>query len=194
MLQERTEMEKRKILRLSNEESNRLSRECMQTALIYLMAKKDLDEISISELVRKAGVSRTAFYNNYSSKDEILLDLSKKLLNDMNELVAELFLSEDRCAVFQRIFQRVKEDSRLYTLLLKSGLHDREFLNVRKIIQEEYPDIDDKTKYLVYAWGGMMKSIILGWVYEGMKEPEKQMAQLCCELSEPIMNQMKYFG
>ncbi|TCD46797.1 TetR/AcrR family transcriptional regulator [Streptococcus sp. X16XC17] len=61
-----------KNLIISNKESNQLTKESIETALLFLMEKKDLHQISISELVRKAGVSRNAFYRNYKSKEEIL--------------------------------------------------------------------------------------------------------------------------
>lgn len=61
-----------KNLIVSNKESNQLTKESIETALLFLMEKKDLQQISISELVRKAGVSRNAFYRNYKSKEEIL--------------------------------------------------------------------------------------------------------------------------
>ncbi|MBF0777400.1 TetR/AcrR family transcriptional regulator [Streptococcus cuniculi] len=56
----------------SNKESNQLTRESIETALLFLLEKKDMRQISISELVKKAGVSRNAFYRNYKSKEEIL--------------------------------------------------------------------------------------------------------------------------
>ena len=45
----------------SNQEANQITRESIETALLHLMEKKDLPQISISELVKKAGVSRNAF-------------------------------------------------------------------------------------------------------------------------------------
>lgn len=72
-------MEPRKIhpkslknLSQSNKEMNQLTRESIETALLFLLEKKDLKQISVSELARKAGVSRNAFYRNYKSKEEIL--------------------------------------------------------------------------------------------------------------------------
>ena len=59
-------------LRLSNQESNRLTRECLQTALIYLMNEKPFEQIHISELARRSGVSRTDFYRNYTCKEDFL--------------------------------------------------------------------------------------------------------------------------
>ena len=68
----KTELEKRDVLRMSNKESNRMTRECLQTALITLMGQKPFEKITISEIVRKSGVSRTAFYCNYDTKEDIL--------------------------------------------------------------------------------------------------------------------------
>ncbi|MER0122830.1 TetR/AcrR family transcriptional regulator [Streptococcus sp. ZJ93] len=61
-----------KNLSQSNTEINQLTREAIETALLFLLEKKELKHISISELVKKAGVSRNAFYRNYKSKEEIL--------------------------------------------------------------------------------------------------------------------------
>lgn len=59
-------------LQVSNKESRKLTRESLETALLLLLEKKPLNQITISELVAKAGVSRNAFYRNYKSKEAIL--------------------------------------------------------------------------------------------------------------------------
>ena len=73
MAGQKTELEKRKIVRLSNKEANRLTKECLITALMELLESKELDRITVAELTRKAGVSRTAFYSNYDSIQDVLL-------------------------------------------------------------------------------------------------------------------------
>ena len=60
---------------LSNNEANRITRESICTALLELMKTKEFKEISISELVRRAGVSRQSFYRNYKTKEDIVLEI-----------------------------------------------------------------------------------------------------------------------
>lgn len=48
-----------------NKELNYAIKEALQDALILLMKEKQYRSISITELCKKAGVSRMAFYNNY---------------------------------------------------------------------------------------------------------------------------------
>lgn len=60
-MQLQTETERYDVLRLSNKESNKLTRESIRTALVFLMGQKPFDKIKITEIVNRAGVSRTAF-------------------------------------------------------------------------------------------------------------------------------------
>lgn len=52
--------------------ANLLVRDCITTALFNLMKKKDYREITISEIVKTAGVSRNSFYRNYQSIEDII--------------------------------------------------------------------------------------------------------------------------
>ena len=49
-------------LKISNQESNRITKESLEISLLQLLEKKELTKITISELVERAGVSRAAFY------------------------------------------------------------------------------------------------------------------------------------
>jgi len=41
---------------------------------MIIMKRKDFNEISITEITQKAGVSRMAFYRNYKSKEDIIIN------------------------------------------------------------------------------------------------------------------------
>ena len=60
------------ILRLSNERAKLFTRECLLGALLRLGKKKPFDKITISELVKCEGVSRTSFYRNYNTIEDII--------------------------------------------------------------------------------------------------------------------------
>ena len=72
-------------LRRHSEELNKIVIESLQGALLQLITKKPYDSITVTELCKKAGVSRMAFYGNFESKDDII----KKIVYDLQ---TELFL------------------------------------------------------------------------------------------------------
>ena len=51
----------------------RRSQEKLQLALAQHLQDKTIDEITIGELTKTAGVSRQTFYSNFDSKQSILL-------------------------------------------------------------------------------------------------------------------------
>ena len=46
----------------------------MGDALVNIMQQKAYDKISVSDIVKKAGVSRMTYYNYYGPKDELVKD------------------------------------------------------------------------------------------------------------------------
>lgn len=57
---------------MSNEGRNAYVIEHLKNALLELLSEKTMNDISISELVDKAGVGRASFYRNYEQKEDIL--------------------------------------------------------------------------------------------------------------------------
>ena len=132
------------IVRYSNAESKRITRECMESALILLLENKTFAEISVSELVKRAGVSRTAFYRNYQSKEEVL----QSALGDVvNAILNKLALNSGSEAFWNVLFCEVKEYCHSIRLLLKAGLGNTilEEITARAVTKEDsavpLPDI-----------------------------------------------------
>ena len=191
MSNEVTELEKRNVLRLSNEESNRLTKECIQTALIHLMASEDISKITVSKIVKKAGVSRTAFYNNYSSKEDALSSLSANLQEELIRLTKKVFSEKKRYDAYAKVFQKVKDNSVHFKMLLNSGMQNDQMWSFFDLASKQYGGINSRIRYLVFAWGGLSKNILLNWFYNGMKESVDEMASLCTEMSSIIASKIQ---
>ena len=75
--------DKRKSVLMQNTSEARIeARKCIKSAPIFLLKQKKYDEIRMTDIVQKSGISRMGVYNNYKSKDEIMLYLYKKPLED----------------------------------------------------------------------------------------------------------------
>lgn len=53
-------------------EKHQIVIESIETALTLLIEQKPFSEITISELVKKAGVARSTFYRNYECKEDVI--------------------------------------------------------------------------------------------------------------------------
>jgi len=59
------------------------------TALIQLLQKESLNNLSISKVATRAGVSRMAFYRNFDSLEQVLYEHYQPHLADVFQLVKE---------------------------------------------------------------------------------------------------------
>lgn len=176
----KADQENNNILRLSNEESNRFTRECIETALIILVKEKNFTEISITDIVQRAGVSRSAYYRNYSSKKDILnnylhtivetmtdsLNIHKRLPNDFN-----FWLS---------IFSRVRTYADQFSILLKAGFDATILTSVNETMVDRLSKEENQSieKYEVIFWIGAFYNLLREWVSSGMKESDEDMATI----------------
>ncbi|MCI8453525.1 MAG: TetR/AcrR family transcriptional regulator [Lachnospiraceae bacterium] len=180
-MQKQQTISKKDALHISNKESNRLTRECLQTALIWLMSQKPFEKITISELVRRAGVSRTAFYRNYSSKEEILHELGNSFLNGIRDSLSRQNRQRDPAVWYGEFFQSVRENKLLFGLLLQARLVNPPGFFVHALKRLSMPDrVFDYYAFL--AWEGGFSSVVIRWFEDGMQEEPSYMAALCARL------------
>jgi AcrR family transcriptional regulator len=57
----------------------------MDKALLILLEKKDINEITVKEICEKAGVNRTTFYLHYQNIDDLFQETIDMLNNDFKE-------------------------------------------------------------------------------------------------------------
>ncbi|PAE17045.1 hypothetical protein CHH91_07345 [Virgibacillus sp. 7505] len=183
-MSKKTELERKDILRLSNEESNRITKECIETALLILMKEKEFKDISITDIVKRSGVSRTAYYRNYSSKEDILNNYLETVVKAITNKMDLTTYSEDDFGFWHSMFMQVRNHSEMYSILLKAGFEGIILSNINKIMLEDLPadTISKKQKYDIYFWSGAVYNILTEWITSGMKESNEEMAQICCEV------------
>jgi AcrR family transcriptional regulator len=61
------------------------TRQALRGAVISLIGSGDIQSISISDVVREAGVNRSSFYVHYSDLDELLADAFEELSTEVNQ-------------------------------------------------------------------------------------------------------------
>lgn len=66
----------------------------VEEALAFLIDEKEFSEITISELVKKAGIARSTFYRNYESKEDIIRSSIKRTLREFDEQFAPKTIDE----------------------------------------------------------------------------------------------------
>lgn len=173
--------EKADYLRLSNEESNRFTCECLKTALIHLVAQKNYNDISVSELIKEAGVSRNSFYRNYGTMDALLNTVKEDAISAVSELLKSRDKYEIKTDWYLDIFRIVKERQREFHILLGIKVPLNFFadnIDYGKLLpvnlkEPTYKDLSTAGAFLI---------ILFHWFNTGMKESPEKMSEICSEI------------
>lgn len=174
--------DRKKYLKLSNAESNRITRESLAIALLKLMKKKSFKDITVTELVGCAGVSRTAFYRNYTSKEDILREVSYETAETVKKTLSSEQYKHNFRAWLTEYFGVVRKNADIIEILLKTNypnttLYDWFDFNIP--VLEESP-IAERYRFIYISSG--LNSIIFHWIKTGLRESEEEMADICMDI------------
>ncbi len=104
---------------------NETVREALGIALFQIMATKPFSDITIREIAVTAGVSRTSFYRNFSTKEDLLIDFITSLYRSFFKTSAVPICLTDLEQVrdfLEPRFRFVKEHSDIYRALHRNDL------------------------------------------------------------------------
>ncbi|MBT4363310.1 MAG: TetR/AcrR family transcriptional regulator [Desulfobacteraceae bacterium] len=154
-----------------------LSRSWICEALLQLMDDKPYNRISITEITRKAGVSRVTFYRHYKSKDDVL----SKRLNDLFGEFYTLTKPHSDSNNFKYYtghlgLSFMKKNTNIFMKMVEAGIALRiydvflEYINKIYIINDE-----DDHYYAHYIAGGLFATIF-EWINRGHDRSPEAMA------------------
>lgn len=160
-----------------NQETNALVKECITSALLEMMKKQSLDEIVITELVRRAGVGRVSFYRNFESKKDVLEQHLKTLLEEWGKEFEALGDPEQFSDSLIRHYYQNRE---LYLLLYRQGLSGLIYETIRNAmkLEESQNNIERYARSMI---AGMIWGWVDEWMRRGMPESPEEFALLTAQ-------------
>lgn len=167
-------------------QANQLARECMVTALMQLLEEKTLSEISVSEITKRAGVSRMTYYRNYEKKEDIFAEY-------LSEVIENYYIESEQMTGIENYYEKknlihcfeyFQQHRQFIQCLLKSGMSHM-FLDAIHVyvLKKWYEDEMGRTAYYrLEAFCGSLYNVYLRWTSEGAKETPEQLAEILYEI------------
>ena len=165
-------------------ESNRLAKECIVTALVELMKVREYDSITITDITKKAGVSRMAYYRNYTSKEDILNKYMEEVGISIHEQVAKIHSKEDVFDYYTALFAKLSEYRDLGITIYEAHLGELILDNITKNMALTFSDGEGAaSKYRHLYLAGAFYNVFIEWLKSGRQESCEEMAQICATLA-----------
>lgn len=157
-------------------------------ALLALLKKHGFNDITVSKIIEKAGISRATFYRHFKSKEDIIRVKTSLFFSSFEEEIASYYMKfdeEDEIFLIHHFFQKIGEESKLVHLVMEANLEGIMIDGIRNIINTQKDQFyslipsDDKTEeytidlVALSAWG-----LIARWMKNGQKESTKELSKI----------------
>ena len=152
-------------------------REAITQALIELMDEKPFENISITEVVQRAGVGRSSFYRHFSSKEDVLLQHLNVLFDWPRDYGPDR--EHDMEDYLLMWFQDVKRDRPFFETLQRNGMLELIYTQLASNIQYNLETYDLKLhKYQPIFFMGAAVAVIIAWIEGGFEESEEEISEI----------------
>lgn len=153
-------------------------KEAIVIAFIQLLKQKNINKITIQEIVKKAGVSRSSFYRHYDSKEDILLDYMNQLF-DATQLKINPFSDENIKDYAVSQFCLCKENKDFFIALKQNDLLYLLFQQVNYNVKRNIASFHlYKNPYQAIFFASAAIGVIIQWIENDFQESEEELADM----------------
>jgi len=165
--------------------------ESLQNALLELMEKQPFEKITITDLARCSGLTRSTFYAHFETKDQLLESIINGVLDEFFDDLWDFSGQDSEASVvlesnkaFFRVWQKHRDlipllESMDFACLMISRLRayweNLYVKNVRASLPEVEGNYSDYTlNFLSYSFAGFLKE----WIRQDMKPSPEVMGEM----------------
>ncbi|MGN0350313.1 MAG: TetR/AcrR family transcriptional regulator [Roseburia sp.] len=167
----------------SKTERNQFTRMCIGDAIISLMQTEDFDSLKISDICKKAGLSRMTFYHYYDSKTAVLMDY-------MNTMI-EAYQKENEAGKFGSFHEYhhilhaltfFDQYADFFLTLERAGLHSLILEAVNHFMEEQVQPSYSGSVYKLYYYAGALTNLFLKWEEKGKVDSAEEIALIISQI------------
>lgn len=171
-----------------NDKRSIQSKNWMYEALKKLIALSKYENITVTDIIKKAGVGRSTFYRNYDFIDDILLEKLDSVFEDFYSYIFNDNFKEETDIspkLFIPFFSYWDTNSEILEIIIKSDkvnlLNDRMDKSISMVISnykvfDNFTEVDNK--YAVVIIVGILQSVLVKWIKDGKNISTKKLAEI----------------
>lgn len=163
-----------------NNKRKKESTEKIEKALIELIQTKDLSEINVTDLVKKAKINRSTFYVNYLDIYDLADKMKEKMYENILDLYREEAIKRKHSYNYLKLFKHIKENQIYYKTLFKLNFDFSTYYN-GSISEKDAIKYLGTTKNIEYHkefFKAGMSAIIKKWLFNGCIESPEEMVEI----------------
>ena len=173
-----------------SDERYSIAEEAIYDAFFLLLKEKELEKITVSDVIKKAGIVRSTFYNHYENIPALLLAAEDKTIHDIFSMMESFHPKGDRqlCHSYFLAICNYTKDNPFLSSILHSPRGDS-FLEKAMLMFHRYVakvsevgsgiiKNNQSFSYYIAATIGINLGVLHKWTAEDCKAPAEEIADI----------------
>ncbi len=144
---------------------------------ISLLQTKEIAQITVSDICKKAEINRSTFYANYID----IYDLADQIRKKLEQEVKAFYNNETSSPCdtdYLKLFCHIRDNQMLYQTYFKLGYDHQHVVDLEMLPAESKVFPEAHMEYHVEFHKAGLNAIIKKWLSSGCLEPPETMAQI----------------
>ena len=160
-----------------NNRRRRESQEKIEKVFISLLQDRQINEITVSDIIKQAALNRSTFYANYEDIYDLADKVKERLEREFSSIFSDYdYFTERRGAL--TMFRHIKENQLFYTTYFKLCYDDKHLISIYDTKRAEKEQINSNIRYHIEFFRNGLNAIIKLWLANGCQESPEEMAQV----------------
>ncbi len=160
-----------------NNKRKKESKEKIERVFVNMLQTKELNEITVSDIIKQTGLNRSTFYANYLDIYD-LADKTREILeNEFSNLFADYDYFNERTGA-EKMFEHIKDNQIFYKTYFKLCYKQEHLISTYDEKRAEKEKITKNINYHIEFFRNGLNAIIKLWLNGGCKESPKEMADI----------------
>lgn len=152
--------------------------ERIEHVFVELLQTKELSEITVSDICKKAGLNRTTFYSNYIDIYDLADKIKERLEVDITLLYQDERMNKSNSNDFLKLFRHIKDNQLFYKTYFKLG-----YDNNYKIIQYDTNQAEKyfgnrHIEYHIEFFKQGLNAVVKRWLERDCAESPEEIAEI----------------
>lgn len=161
-----------------NNKRRRQSRETIEKVFLEMLQTRDLDQVRVSELCKRAGVNRTTFYANYTDVYALADSIRDRLESELADLYREEIAAGVNSNDYLKLFCHIRDNQIFYRTYFKLGYDN----NYKIILYDtDLAQAHFQNRFIPYHMAFFksgLTRIIRMWLDSGCQETPEEMFEI----------------
>ena len=161
-----------------NNKRRKESMERIEKVFVELLQTKELDEIRVSDICKRAGLNRTTFYANYTDIYGLADAIRNKLENEVTDLYEDEITQRFNSHDYLKLFRHIKDNQIFYQTYFKLG-YDNEYKVIAYDVNLAREHFHNQfVEYHMEFFRAGITQIIKLWLKNGCRESPEDMVEI----------------